>query len=195
MTNKQPKLVIVKPHPAPAETDLTFVMAAQSQFANAYGIAKDDTTQELYVKLVEEEHEEWVEEFYGMESKNFDELKELADVLYVTAGLYYQIGYTFDKTAKYKLAKDDSWDFVISKLVEDISIGKKDKRLLLNLMYAIFSYADTRGWDLEEAYARVHRSNMSKLGVNGKPVRREDGKVLKGPNYKPPYLEDLTDGK
>ena len=47
-------------------------------------------------------------------------------------------------------------------------------------------------WDLNEALYRVHRSNMSKLGEDGKPIRREDGKILKGPNYKPPFLDDLT---
>lgn len=41
-----------------------------------------------------------------------------------------------------------------------------------------------------EALERVHASNMSKL-VDGKPIRREDGKVLKGPNYKAPDLSDL----
>jgi predicted HAD superfamily Cof-like phosphohydrolase len=35
------------------------------------------------------------------------------------------------------------------------------------------------------AYDEVHRSNMSKLGLDGKPIRREDGKALKGPNYSP----------
>lgn len=44
---------------------------------------------------------------------------------------------------------------------------------------------------LEEAFTRVHLSNMSKLDENGKPIYRDDGKVLKGPNYKPPNLEDL----
>jgi predicted HAD superfamily Cof-like phosphohydrolase len=38
---------------------------------------------------------------------------------------------------------------------------------------------------------RVHKSNMSKLDENGQPIYREDGKVLKGPNYKPPNLTDL----
>jgi len=37
---------------------------------------------------------------------------------------------------------------------------------------------------------RVFESNMSKL-VDGKPLRRDDGKVLKGPNYQPPVLDDL----
>lgn len=46
--------------------------------------------------------------------------------------------------------------------------------------------------NFEEAFRRVHASNMSKLGDDGKPVRREDGKVLKGPNYAPPVLTDLV---
>lgn len=40
----------------------------------------------------------------------------------------------------------------------------------------------------DAAFAEVHRSNMSKLGADGKPIRREDGKVLKGPSYSPPNL-------
>ena len=47
-------------------------------------------------------------------------------------------------------------------------------------------------WDLDEAMHRVHESNMSKLDAYGKPILREDGKVLKGPNYQPPNLEDLV---
>ena len=45
--------------------------------------------------------------------------------------------------------------------------------------------------NLHEAFIRVHESNMSKLGEDGKPIYREDDKVLKGPNYKKPNLEDL----
>lgn len=42
----------------------------------------------------------------------------------------------------------------------------------------------------EAAFAEVHRSNMSKLGEDGKPIRREsDGKVMKGPNY---FVPDMT---
>lgn len=42
-----------------------------------------------------------------------------------------------------------------------------------------------------DIFAEVHRSNMSKLGEDGKPIRRDDGKVLKGPNWSPPQLEPL----
>jgi hypothetical protein len=43
-----------------------------------------------------------------------------------------------------------------------------------------------------EAITEVHRSNMSKLGDDGLPIRREDGKILKGPNYQAPDLSNLA---
>ena len=63
---------------------------------------------------------------------------------------------------------------------------------LADLVYVCYQYAANMGWDLDEAMYRVHESNMSKLDDKGKPIFREDGKVLKGPNYKPPNLEDLV---
>ena len=62
---------------------------------------------------------------------------------------------------------------------------------LADLTYVIFQYSENLEWDLLEALRRVHKSNMSKLDDEGKPLYREDGKVLKGPNYKPPFLDDL----
>ena len=62
---------------------------------------------------------------------------------------------------------------------------------LADLVYVCYQYAENMGWFLDEALDRVHKSNMSKLDEDGNPIYREDGKVLKGPNYKPPYLEDL----
>jgi len=45
---------------------------------------------------------------------------------------------------------------------------------------------------IEEVFDEIQRSNMSKLGENGKPIYREDGKVMKGPNYfKPDFAEIL----
>ena len=63
---------------------------------------------------------------------------------------------------------------------------------LADLVYVCYQYAENMGWLLDEALNRVHISNMSKLGEDGKPIYREDGKVLKGPNYKPPELSDLV---
>jgi predicted HAD superfamily Cof-like phosphohydrolase len=62
---------------------------------------------------------------------------------------------------------------------------------LCDLVFVCYQYAACRGWDLDEAMHRVFLSNMSKL-VNGKPMRRADGKILKGPNYEEPMLLDLV---
>ena len=62
---------------------------------------------------------------------------------------------------------------------------------LADLVYVCYQFAASQEWDLDEAISRVHESNMSKLDNNGKPIYRADGKVLKGPNYKEPYLLDL----
>jgi len=44
---------------------------------------------------------------------------------------------------------------------------------------------------IEEVFDEIQRSNMSKLGEDGKPIYREDGKVMKGPNYFKPNFEDI----
>ena len=63
---------------------------------------------------------------------------------------------------------------------------------LADLVYVCYQYAENMQWNLDEAMHRVHESNMSKLDEYGKPIYREDGKVLKGPNYQPPDLSDLV---
>ncbi len=68
---------------------------------------------------------------------------------------------------------------------------EEELKELCDLVYVCFQYAENMEWDLEEALQRVHKSNMSKLGLDGKPIRRRDGKVLKGPDYQPPNLTDL----
>ena len=69
---------------------------------------------------------------------------------------------------------------------------EEELKELADLVYVCFQYAENMEWDLEEALQRVHKSNMSKLGLDGKPIRRTDGKVLKGPNYMKPALDDLV---
>lgn len=47
---------------------------------------------------------------------------------------------------------------------------------------------------IEEVFAEIQSSNMSKLGADGNPIYREDGKVLKGPNYFKPDIKKVLDG-
>ena len=69
---------------------------------------------------------------------------------------------------------------------------EEELKEIADLVYVAFQYAENMEWDLEEALVRVHKSNLSKLGLDGKPIRRADGKVLKGPHYQPPNLIDLV---
>lgn len=62
---------------------------------------------------------------------------------------------------------------------------------LLDLLYVVYGACLVSGIDADKGFAEVHRSNMSKLGENGKPIVRPDGKILKGPNYSPPDLKTV----
>ena len=119
---------------------------------------------DLWAKLCEEESNELVEAFAAT-------LKEAADLAYVLTGLYVVLDNSAVRTDEYirKLKKVDT----IIGLIEDV-----------------FSGLPSRLFD--ETFTAVHESNMSKLDDDGKPVRREDGKILKGPNYKAPDIEALV---
>jgi predicted HAD superfamily Cof-like phosphohydrolase len=60
---------------------------------------------------------------------------------------------------------------------------------LADIAYVVYGTALTYGIDLDSVLREVHRSNMSKLDPDGKPLMREDGKVLKSDRYFPPDIE------
>ena len=60
---------------------------------------------------------------------------------------------------------------------------------LTDILYVTYGAGHAFGIDLDSCFREVQRSNMSKLGEDGKPIYREDGKVLKGPNYSEPDLK------
>ena len=62
---------------------------------------------------------------------------------------------------------------------------------LTDLLYVTYGAGHAIGINLDKCFEEVHNSNMSKLGEDGKPIYREDGKVLKGPNYWKPNLKKV----
>ena len=62
---------------------------------------------------------------------------------------------------------------------------------LTDLLYVVYGSGHAFGIDLDQCFEEVHSSNMSKLGEDGQPIFREDGKVLKGPNYFKPMLQEV----
>ena len=152
--------------------DLTGKML--QEFIRTFGASLDPR---VWITFVDEETEELFEALESGDKEHI--LKEMTDLMYV------QIGFNFVSVGAEQLH-----------LFPDMEHGE----IMTKLLKAgeIYSKAvDFLGRDTNffEAFRRVHLSNMSKLGDDGFPIRREDGKILKGPNYVEPNLKDLVESK
>jgi predicted HAD superfamily Cof-like phosphohydrolase len=98
-----------------------------------------------------------------------------------------------------QLIDDPAWEQMRLDLIEEEFNELKDAvkardlvgiaDALGDLEYVVNGMALGCGIDLPAVVKEIHRSNMTKLGPNGKPIYREDGKILKGADYEPPNLE------
>ena len=91
------------------------------------------------------------------------------------------------------LINEESCEFL--EAAEELFADPEDFKLRMNLVkelsdlvFVCYQFAAAYNIDLDKAMSLVFESNMSKLDEEGKPIYREDGKVLKGPNYKAPDL-------
>ena len=64
---------------------------------------------------------------------------------------------------------------------------------LTDILYVTYGAGAAFGIDLDKCFEEVHNSNMSKLDRDGRPIYREDGKILKGPDYFEPNLEKIVE--
>jgi predicted HAD superfamily Cof-like phosphohydrolase len=86
---------------------------------------------------------------------------------------------------------------LIEEELDELKLGMDNQNLievadaLTDLLYVIYGAGQAFGIDLDECFQEVHCSNMSKLGEDGRPIKREDGKVLKPDSYFPPNLKDI----
>ena len=63
---------------------------------------------------------------------------------------------------------------------------------LTDILYVTYGAGHSFGVDLDKCFDEVQQSNMSKLGVDGKPIYNESGKVMKGPDYFAPNLKKIV---
>ena len=83
---------------------------------------------------------------------------------------------------------------LIDEEVQDLRDGLANKSMLeiadalTDILYVVYGAGHAFGIDLDDCFHEVHSSNMTKLGADGRPLYREDGKVMKGPNYREPDL-------
>ena len=126
-----------------------------------------------------------IDAFAGIDDTPLDMVREFT----------YSMGQPLDEKHGYNRKLEDlRWALLKEEFseVRDAETPADLLKELADLVYVTYGYAATYGWNLDEAVRRVHKSNMSKLGVDGRPLKRPDGKVLKGPNYKKPNLSDLV---
>lgn len=183
------------------------------EFHLAFGLPMKDASLDdkellnLRVELIEEEYKElsnalwdiWDTPYEGCEEAF---LKELVDLLYVSYGM--AVCYDWEMPIQKGIDicipsfpfDQDTMNVFFRGVLESVayfSITEESNRIDLKFaLERIITTTHILGsalWlDVDGAFREVHESNMSKLGDDGKPIYRDDGKVLKGPNYKKPDL-------
>lgn len=92
-----------------------------------------------------------------------------------------------EATLRHKLMVEEADEYLDAVKQDDV-IGIADA--LGDQLYILCGTILKHGMQdlIEDVFDEIHRSNMSKLGPDGEPILREDGKILKGPNYRPPNI-------
>lgn len=161
-----------------------------------------------YVKLVREFHDKFdanpmykiYELRYNLLKEELDELMNaqdereeldaLLDIAYIAAGTIdildeYQIDFEIN------FEEEEDPFAIIAENVMSME-GVVDRKPIVEGCQKVLCLAIKTmgylGYNVEDAFKEVHDSNMSKLGIDGLPVKRADGKILKGPNYRAPDL-------
>ena len=152
-----------------SESPTHILELALRDFIVTFGASLDPR---LWAKLIKEELQECSEAAMGDDKAAY--LKEVADLAYVATGFNVVV----HEEVPVSLEEAKEWYALMRDVMAEITMAEE-----------VFTPKVT-----VEAFRRVHLSNMSKLGDDGKPVKRDDGKIMKGPNYQPPVLDDLVSG-
>jgi len=121
---------------------------------------------------------------------NFDDVK----IFMRTFGQEVKIRAEFPKEKIIKLRYD-----LIKEELNELQNAIKTKNLkeiadaLTDILYVTYGAGHAYGIDLDKCFSEVQRSNMSKLGEDGKPIYNEKGKVMKGPKYFEPNLKQFIE--
>lgn len=182
-----------------------------AEFHRAFGqlvatqpMLPDRSLRDLRICLLQEEYDEYVA------AEADDDLVEIADALadmvYIACGTAVSYGVAPDdyeppfvddhpavpilrdadlRAALSRMLAKDFNAYLNAEASSDIDTIRD---ALLMLIACVYGTAFIYSIPLSDVLDEVHRSNMSKLGLDGLPIYREDGKILKGPNYTPPDI-------
>ena len=93
---------------------------------------------------------------------------------------------------RFNLMKEENEEYLVAANNDDL-VEVADA--LGDMLYILCGTIIEHGMQhkIEEVFDEIQRSNMSKLGADGQPIYRDDGKVLKGPNYFKPNIKDVLE--
>ena len=93
---------------------------------------------------------------------------------------------------RYKLMREENEEYLEAANDNDLA---EVADALGDMLYILCGTIIEHGMQhkIEEVFEEIQRSNMSKLGADGEPIYREDGKVLKGPNYFKPHIKEILE--
>ena len=161
------------------EAVLNITAGMVRDFNHAFGVKGD---RDLQFKLIGEESDELFEAGQAplTPENTAHMLKEIADLFYVVSGL------------QVILEDDPSQDMMLSPAALEAAHKSLLMAEFIDETISLIPEAMQEDF-LLKCIGKVHTSNMSKLGADGKPVYRDDGKILKGPNYKEADLSEEGD--
>lgn len=188
-------LTAAEVHALPRDAYADYVIASVVEWHQVF---EQSPSLRLQAKLIQEELHELADAGVALGDQGVTVervaalLKEHADVAFTTAGLQV-VSKSLPET---NTPTED--EFI--QMVEFAVALRSVERAATVAHMAVNGMIHEEGWDPEtfhqvsrEAFRRVVQSNLSKLGDDGRPVFKEDGKIAKGPNYQAPNLNDLAE--
>lgn len=118
----------------------------------------------------------------------YESVKEFQTAVGQNVGTKAEFPTPAERVLRMRLLNEEFEEYNKGEYANDLENIAKE---LADIIYIVCGTAVSYGIPLDRVFDEVHRSNLSKLGDDGKPVVREDGKILKGPNYTPPDVKSI----
>lgn len=123
-------------------------------------------------------------------SNMFQDVKDFQTAVGQNIGVKPELPDPAERELRLRLLKEEYEEYIQGECKNDVENIAKE---LADIIYIVCGTAASYGIPLDKVFAEVHKSNMAKL-VDGKPVRRADGKILKPDGWRPPDIKSILYG-
>jgi len=120
-------------------------------------------------------------------SNMYKDVKDFQTAVGQNVGVKPELPDPAERELRLRLLKEEYEEYIQGECKNDVENIAKE---LADIIYIVCGTAASYGIPLDKVFAEVHKSNMAKL-VDGKPVRRADGKILKPDGWRPPDIKSI----